>query len=317
MSKSTPLGAVAKFAAAGKTRAEEGPRAAGDRLRQRLRRPGRDGRRPAADAAGVPRGGGLRRPVAGHRLQPLHRARHRDARRARPAVPGGGQRLLAAGPLRPGGARRPAATRSCSTRRGRASRSPSTRNRELRYRSLANTDPAEAERLHALAQQAVARAGTSTRRWRPAAPQHFAADAAQGAADGPLDALPGPGTAQPARRLRLAAVVDRRRRAAARRRRRRRGRAATRCSRSRCAGRRPRTRDSSTPAPRASPSRSPTSRRRCRGRARARAATSACSSGPPAAVEIPVIGSLNGVTPGGWAELRARDAGRRARRRSS
>ena len=31
-------------------RAEEGPRAAGDRLRQRLRRPGRDGRRSAADA---------------------------------------------------------------------------------------------------------------------------------------------------------------------------------------------------------------------------------------------------------------------------
>jgi pyruvate-ferredoxin/flavodoxin oxidoreductase len=28
--------------------------------------------------------------------------------------------------------------------------------RELRYRSLANTDPAEAERLHGLAEQAVA-----------------------------------------------------------------------------------------------------------------------------------------------------------------
>ncbi len=80
--------------------AEEGPRAAGDRLRLRVRRPGGDGRRPAADPACLPRGGGLRRAVAGHRLQPLHRARHRDARRARPAVPRRGQRILAAGPLR-------------------------------------------------------------------------------------------------------------------------------------------------------------------------------------------------------------------------
>ena len=61
-------------------RAQEGPRPAGDRLRQRLRRPGRDGRRSPADAERLPRGGGLRRPVAGARLQPLHRARHRHAR---------------------------------------------------------------------------------------------------------------------------------------------------------------------------------------------------------------------------------------------
>ena len=64
MSKATPLGAVAKFAAAGKTGADEGPCAAGDRLRQRVRRAGRDGRRSPADAAGLPRGRGLRRPVA-------------------------------------------------------------------------------------------------------------------------------------------------------------------------------------------------------------------------------------------------------------
>ena len=86
--------------------AEEGSRAAGDRLRLRVRRPGGDGRRPAADAARLPRGGGLRRAVADHRLQPLHRARHRDARRARSAVPCRGERLLAAGSLRPDGARR-------------------------------------------------------------------------------------------------------------------------------------------------------------------------------------------------------------------
>ena len=79
MSKSTPLGAVAKFADRRQDRAEEGHRPAGDRLRQRLRRAGRHGRRSAADAVGLPRGGGLRRALAGDRLQPLHRARHRHA----------------------------------------------------------------------------------------------------------------------------------------------------------------------------------------------------------------------------------------------
>ncbi len=105
-SKATPLGAVAKFAAAGKHRAQEGPGPAGHRVRQRVRGPGGDGRRPAADAAGAARGRGLRRPVAGHRVQPLHRARHRHEQGHGPAVPGGGQRVLAADPLRPGAARR-------------------------------------------------------------------------------------------------------------------------------------------------------------------------------------------------------------------
>ena len=122
MSKSTPLGAVAKFAAGGKTVPTQRPCAAGDRLRQRLRRPGGDGRRRAADAAGVPRGGGLRRAVAGDRLQPLHRSRLRHEPRTRPAVPGREQRALAAGPLRPGGARRWDIPRSCWTRPARESR---------------------------------------------------------------------------------------------------------------------------------------------------------------------------------------------------
>ena len=47
MSKATPLGAVAKFAAAGKT-CQRRTCATGDCLRQRLRRPGRDGRRSPA-----------------------------------------------------------------------------------------------------------------------------------------------------------------------------------------------------------------------------------------------------------------------------
>ncbi len=101
MSKSTPLGAVAKFAAAGKTVAEERHSAPGDCVRQRLRRSRRDGRRSATDAERLPGSGGVRRPLAGARIQPLHRARHRDAKRARPAIPRRRERLLAAHSLRP------------------------------------------------------------------------------------------------------------------------------------------------------------------------------------------------------------------------
>ena len=86
-------------------RGQEGHRPAGHRLRQRVRRAHRHGRRSPADADGLPRGGGLRRAVAGDRLQPLHRPRHRDAQRARPAIARRGQRVLAAHPLRPDGAR--------------------------------------------------------------------------------------------------------------------------------------------------------------------------------------------------------------------
>jgi len=70
-----------------------------DVLRRRVRRASRDGCRSPADAGGLPRGGGLRGTIAGHRLQPLHRARHRDAQRARSAVPRRGQRILATDPL--------------------------------------------------------------------------------------------------------------------------------------------------------------------------------------------------------------------------
>ena len=78
MSKSTPLGAVAKFAAAGKRVPKKDlalqaiaygsvyvARVAWAPIRSRR--------------CGLPRGGGLRRAVADHRLQPLHRPRHRHA----------------------------------------------------------------------------------------------------------------------------------------------------------------------------------------------------------------------------------------------
>ena len=63
-SKATPLGAAAKFAAAGKAIAEEGPGPAGDELRQRLRGAGRLRRQGRPDGAGVAR---RPRPTPGRR----------------------------------------------------------------------------------------------------------------------------------------------------------------------------------------------------------------------------------------------------------
>jgi pyruvate-ferredoxin/flavodoxin oxidoreductase len=50
-------------------------------------------------------------------------------------------------------------------------------NRELRYRTLTNTDPAEAERLHALAEQAVEQRWDVYEQMATSGAQHFAADA--------------------------------------------------------------------------------------------------------------------------------------------
>ena len=100
---------------------------------------------------------------------------------------------------------------------------------------------------------------------------------------------------------RVPAVEDRRRRAAPGRRRRRRGRAllalrgaAAPRGGAGCASW-PR------PAPRASPRRCRTSRTRPR-RSPARARYLSLLERAVAAVDVPVIGSLNGVTPGGWAD---------------
>ena len=50
-------------------------------------------------------------------------------------------------------------------------------NRELRYRTLTNTDPAEAERLHGLAEQAVDQRWDVYEEMATRGAQHFAADA--------------------------------------------------------------------------------------------------------------------------------------------
>ena len=76
MSKATPRGAVAKFAAGGKPAPKKGPWPDRDDLWQHLCRQRCDGREGRAYAKGLPRGRSLRRPGADHRLLPLHRARH-------------------------------------------------------------------------------------------------------------------------------------------------------------------------------------------------------------------------------------------------
>ena len=111
-----PRGAVAKFAARRQGHRQEGPRRHRPRLRQRLRGAGLDGRQRRPDDQGAARGGGLAGTVAGHRLQHLHRPRHRHVQvdgppegRGRAAATG---RSTASTP-----ARSPTASRSSSTRR--------------------------------------------------------------------------------------------------------------------------------------------------------------------------------------------------------
>ena len=90
----------------GQDRPDQGPRAPGDRVRRRVRGARGVRRRSSTDSPRVPGSRGVRRTVADNRLQSLRRARIRHARGVEPAVRRGGQRSLAADPLRPGGLRR-------------------------------------------------------------------------------------------------------------------------------------------------------------------------------------------------------------------
>jgi pyruvate/2-oxoacid:ferredoxin oxidoreductase alpha subunit/Pyruvate/2-oxoacid:ferredoxin oxidoreductase gamma subunit/dihydroorotate dehydrogenase/ferredoxin len=83
-------------------RGQEGPGAARHGLRRRLRRPRGLRRQGHADHQGLPRGRGASGTVPDHRLQPLHRSRRRPLEQPPAAEPGGGQRPLAPLPLRPG-----------------------------------------------------------------------------------------------------------------------------------------------------------------------------------------------------------------------
>ena len=176
MSKATPLGAVGKFAAAGKDGPEEGPRAAGDRLRERLRRARRDGGRHSRRSTRSAR----RRPSTARRsiIAYSHCIAHgyRHARRARSAVPRGRLRLLAALPLRPDGPRRRREPVPARLAAPPASRFPTTPTRAALPRAR-QPDPAEAERLLGLAEQAVAQRWEIYEEMATSGAQRFPADA--------------------------------------------------------------------------------------------------------------------------------------------
>ena len=100
-SKATPLGAVAKFASAGKTTPEEGSRSARQHVRPRLCGARGLRREDEPDRPGLSRSRGVPGDVAHHRLQPLHRARLRHGERRDAAEAGGRLGRVAALPLRP------------------------------------------------------------------------------------------------------------------------------------------------------------------------------------------------------------------------
>ena len=101
---------------------EEGPRAPGDGLPHRLRGPGGVRGEGRADGEGAPGGRELPRPLAGHRLQPLHRPRLRPGERARAAEAGGGLRRPGRSTASTPGASPPGSRRWCSTRGRQRSR---------------------------------------------------------------------------------------------------------------------------------------------------------------------------------------------------
>ena len=146
-SKSTPIGAVAKFAAAGKASAKKDLAlqaiAYGNVYVARVAM----GADPHQTLTAFREAEAYDGPVARHRLQPLHRPRHRDAARGSTS---------STAPSPPGTGRWCATTRRCAASGGNPFQLDSPRPRipledyiynELRYRMLRNADPAEAERL--------------------------------------------------------------------------------------------------------------------------------------------------------------------------
>ncbi len=112
-SKSTPRGAVAKFAAGGKPGRKKDLGMIAMAYGNVFVGPDLDGRQPGPRPEDHPRRRILSRHVAVDRLQPLHRLGHRHGHGHEPAEGGRGLRLLAAVPFRParGGAAVPAGQR--------------------------------------------------------------------------------------------------------------------------------------------------------------------------------------------------------------
>ena len=168
-SKATPLGAVAKFAAAGKTVPKKDLALQAIAYGNVYVAQVAMGADPAADPERLPRGRGVRRSVADHRLQPLHRARHRDAKRARPAVPRRRERLLATVPLQPraaGGRREPVPARLAAA--ADPARGLHVSGAALSHARRTPSRPRPSACTGWPSRRSIS-AGTCTRRWRPAA----------------------------------------------------------------------------------------------------------------------------------------------------
>ncbi len=116
----------------------------------------RSGANDAADGEGVRRGRGLPRPVAHHRLQPLHRARHRHGARRWPTR----RRRSTPATGRSTATTRGSTIRSSSTRARRSCRSAEFTGKENRFLLTARSNPAEAAELAAEEQHDV------EERWR-------------------------------------------------------------------------------------------------------------------------------------------------------
>ena len=104
-SKATPLGAIAKFAAAGKRVARKDLALQAIAYGNVYVAQVAMGANPQQTLQAFREAEAYPGPIADPRLLPLHRARHRHAAGHEAAGPGGGERLLAAVPLQPGAAR--------------------------------------------------------------------------------------------------------------------------------------------------------------------------------------------------------------------
>ena len=162
MSKSTPRGAVAKFAAGGKPLGKKDlgliAMSYGDIYVASVAH-GREGR---AHAQGVHRSRILSRPVADHRLQPLHRPRHRPGfgRRRAPAEARGGIRPVAASTATTRAAPKPARIRCSWIPPRPRSKVQEYLLSENRFKMLTKSKPEDAKRFFAQAQ------ADADRRWK-------------------------------------------------------------------------------------------------------------------------------------------------------
>ena len=173
MSKSTPRGAVAKFAAGGKPRRQERPGADGDELRQRLRGARRDGRAATcthvkafleAEAYDGPSLIIAYSHCIAHGYDLAHGTGSAEGRGATPAT----GRCSATTPTLAAQGKNPF---QLDSKRADAFRSKKYIYNETRYTMLAQSNPEEAKQLLMLgAGRCGARAGSSTNTWRPCPP---------------------------------------------------------------------------------------------------------------------------------------------------